>query len=127
MKLVVIAIVFILTVLYLINTNDPNKLKIDKSLFLFTSKSILKGFILYTIAGCLLASIILCTMFYQNGEPHSHNMPELLYIWLGAAGAITGCILGFFLSLVSKTNINKKLTIGSFLFAIGCFIWLNLL
>lgn len=127
MKIVVIGIVFILTVLYLIKTNDPNKLKTDKSLFLFTSKSILKGFILYTTTGCLLASIITFTMFYQNGEPHSHNMPELLYIWLGTAGAIAGCIMGFFLSLLSKTSINKKLIIGSLLFAIGSFVWLELL
>ncbi|MDO6854601.1 hypothetical protein IZU89_13195 [Cellulophaga lytica] len=54
-------------------------------------------------------------------------MPELLYIWLGAAGVITGCILGFFLSVISTPSVNKKLIIGSFLFTIVSFIWLELL
>ena len=125
--IIVIGIAYILTALYLLKTNNLNKQKADISTFISICKSALKGFILYTTTGCLLASIIIFTMFYQNGEPHSHNMPELLYIWLGTAGAIAGCIMGFFLSLLSKTSINKKLIIGSLLFAIGSFVWLELL
>ncbi|MGJ8734114.1 MAG: hypothetical protein ACSHW4_13245 [Cellulophaga sp.] len=127
MTVVIIGILYALTVLYLIKNNNINKLEANNSKLLFICKSTLKGFILYTIAGCLLASVILFFLIYKNGEPHSHSMPELLYIWLGAAGAITGCILGIFLSILNTSSINKKLIVGSLLFVIGSFIWLELL
>lgn len=125
--IIVIGIVYVLTALYLLKTNNLNKQKTDNNTFISICKSALKGLILYTIAGSLLASVILFFLIYKNGEPHSHSMPELLYIWLAAAGAIVGCIMGFFLSALNTTSINKKLIVGSFLFTIGSFIWLMLL
>lgn len=126
--IVTISIAYLLTIFYLIKTNNTSKLEANNSIFLFICKSTLKGFILYyTIAGCLLASVILFFLIYKNGPSHPHSMPELLYIWLGAAGVITGCILGFFLSAINTPSVNKKLIIGSFLFTIVSFIWLELL
>lgn len=75
----------------------------------FIIKSIGIGMLLYIITGFLLAVII-----NVGSEPaHPHSMTGLLYFFLPVIGAITGIVLGFFLSLREETQsiklIKKKL------------------
>jgi len=127
MEILIVGTLLILIAWYLIKTNNSNKLAENKSVFVFTFQTIFKGFTLYSIVGYLLASIIIFYIQYKNGEPHSHNMLELLYLWLSLSGAITGSFIGLILSLLNKVSINKKLILGAILYTIISFIWLQFL
>jgi len=119
MELLLFAGLFMIAIVFLIKTNNPNKLEISKSINLFIFISVIKAIILFFITGCLFASIF---NVEWNGQHHPHSMLGLLYIWFGLFGLILGAIVGLILSSFNKKNLNKKLIMGSLMYFILCVV-----
>lgn len=94
---------FICLMIYLVKTN---KEFIEKK-FITLFQSLLKGFLLFSLLGFVLAFIFV--ELVSNKPHHPHSMIHLLYFFLPLIGAGMGVTIAMLYFLMGVRNINRKL------------------